>query len=373
MTTVYQHQEAIRLVLTQEPRDRNDAMDRLLGLSDYRNLFVSINAAKLRETQRHSSTQFDRFVQEVEVTLRTREEDLNDKKHKAVESGVAKSDVNGPGGLRIAQEAVDSLARFASETGMTPPSVKVPAKGLKEFQGAAKKEIDRMRAEMPDVKEQEDLFGRRQRLAEVKTQYESKKRHDGEVLQKLHDFEKANGSEKDIYLKIEQTRKDVEDGKTKMRETSDRGALVQEAIKYLEKADIHRPANRCPVCGSEATDLLAHLREEWEREIKTQVEEIKNRIDFLHREQRRLEITVEQQKKLADQARIASRELQESRKEIEKALQREIKETDDPPALLNKESQSIERRLRELEEAVRAKQQRLTAVERELQKGRADR
>ena len=143
---------------------------------------------------------------------------------------------------------------------------------------------------------------------------------------------------------------------------------MQEAIKYLEKVDLRGPAHRCPVCGGEATDLLAHLREEWEREIKARVEEIKNRIDSLHREQHRLEIIVEQQKKLAEQARIAGREVQESGKEIEKALRREIKETDDPAALLNKESQGIENRLRELEEAVRSKQQRLTAVERELQK-----
>ena len=67
-----------------------------------------------------------------------------------------------------------------------------------------------------DPTEQEDLFRRRQRLAELKTQYDSKKRHDGEMGQRLHDFEKTNGSEKDIHLKMEQTRKDVEDGKAKM-------------------------------------------------------------------------------------------------------------------------------------------------------------
>lgn len=38
LTMVYQHQEAIRAILTQEPKERNDAIDRLLGLSDYRNI-----------------------------------------------------------------------------------------------------------------------------------------------------------------------------------------------------------------------------------------------------------------------------------------------------------------------------------------------
>ncbi len=39
---VYQHQENIRAVLTQEPKDRNEALDRLFGLSDYRNIIEGI-------------------------------------------------------------------------------------------------------------------------------------------------------------------------------------------------------------------------------------------------------------------------------------------------------------------------------------------
>jgi len=49
LTTVYQHQEAIRAVLTQEPRERNDAIDRLLGLSDHRNILTGIEAARLEK------------------------------------------------------------------------------------------------------------------------------------------------------------------------------------------------------------------------------------------------------------------------------------------------------------------------------------
>ena len=52
MTTVYQHQEAVRAILTQEPKERNDAIDRLLGLSVYRNLLDGLAKVKATERQR---------------------------------------------------------------------------------------------------------------------------------------------------------------------------------------------------------------------------------------------------------------------------------------------------------------------------------
>ena len=45
MTMVYQHQETIRHIVMQKPEECNDAIDRLLGLSDYRNLLTAVTVA----------------------------------------------------------------------------------------------------------------------------------------------------------------------------------------------------------------------------------------------------------------------------------------------------------------------------------------
>ncbi|HEX9831225.1 MAG TPA: ATP-binding protein, partial [Thermodesulfobacteriota bacterium] len=66
LTTVYQHQEAIRDVVTQEPGERNDAIDRLLGLSVYRNLLTGLDKANLKSQLKGMGKVFDSFKDEVE-------------------------------------------------------------------------------------------------------------------------------------------------------------------------------------------------------------------------------------------------------------------------------------------------------------------
>ncbi|MBU4532055.1 MAG: hypothetical protein KJ650_00155 [Firmicutes bacterium] len=95
-TTVYQHQEAIRALLVQEPRDRNDAIDRLLGLSDYRNILVGMKKAKVPAAMKEVTGTLDGFRDEVSRTIRSRENDIREKKREAV-AGVSR------GGFRVAE------------------------------------------------------------------------------------------------------------------------------------------------------------------------------------------------------------------------------------------------------------------------------
>src|SRR5207249_2579522 len=88
-TTVYQHQEAIRAVLTQEPRERNDAIDRLLGLSIYRNVQDALVKAKAADRQRAMRAQFEAFEQRVQTALTTRNHDLDELRQEAARGGVA--------------------------------------------------------------------------------------------------------------------------------------------------------------------------------------------------------------------------------------------------------------------------------------------
>jgi len=94
LTTVYQHQETIRAILTQEPKERNDAIDRLLGLSDYRNILTSIEAAKLPIKQREMGGSFDRFTSAIDIVLRTREKELEDKREVAIDCSCGIAECN---------------------------------------------------------------------------------------------------------------------------------------------------------------------------------------------------------------------------------------------------------------------------------------
>ena len=103
MTTAYQHQEAIRNIVTQEPRHRDDAIDRLLGLSDYRNLLSSLNDAKVREWHKKIVQQGSEFNNKLEVRLEVSESDLEKKRHAAAEGGITASRITDKTALEYAE------------------------------------------------------------------------------------------------------------------------------------------------------------------------------------------------------------------------------------------------------------------------------
>ncbi len=51
------------------------------------------------------------------------------------------------------------------------------------------------------------------------------------------------------------------------------GAAVEKVINYLESEGINK--NKCPICGTEKENLLAHLKEEWTKRYKDKLEDSK--------------------------------------------------------------------------------------------------
>jgi len=69
MSSVYQHQEVIRFFLTQEPKLRDEAIDRLIGLSEYRNIIegIDLKSIKPEELEKEISSLEREIEAKVEV------------------------------------------------------------------------------------------------------------------------------------------------------------------------------------------------------------------------------------------------------------------------------------------------------------------
>jgi DNA repair exonuclease SbcCD ATPase subunit len=78
LTSIYQHQEVIRFFLIQEPKDRDEAIDRLLGLSEYRNVIDGINNAKIKgETLQK---EIENISKQIKAKIQVWEEQIREKK-----------------------------------------------------------------------------------------------------------------------------------------------------------------------------------------------------------------------------------------------------------------------------------------------------
>ena len=117
-TAVYQHQEAIRAILIKEPKERNDCIDRLLGLSRYKNILKGIKNANLQKTQKLADSKTEDLKSRVNTIKETREHDIQEKCSESKIAGVKDDQLSIQGALTISNEILKQLRNFAKETNM---------------------------------------------------------------------------------------------------------------------------------------------------------------------------------------------------------------------------------------------------------------
>src|SRR6266545_2833645 len=372
MTTVYQHQETIRRIVIQEPRERNDAIDRLLGLSGYTNLLTGINDASLQGRQKKLGKEFEDFETRVRDVLAAWEKELNEKRQ---EAGVLGNRLTGPSTLEAAREVQQSLKEFAERAGLNPLALELPARwqSLPAFEKSAKQLLSKLRAATPDLQEQQRLLDRQNELARLKSAYESALQQRDTIGKKTRELDKEHGGGKAVTARIASVEQTRDDEEARRRAIDALAVLIEEAINYLERIDEAGPTNRCPVCETEAPNLLATLRKKLEAARQGQLAKIGDKIEGLKRSLEALSAIDKAYEKLDKQLARLVEELSTARREVGELLAKELSDADDPLALLNSQLEVLAHRLKQLSAAVQEKQETLEKIEEDLDKVHATR
>lgn len=363
-TTVYQHQETIRAIVIQTPKERNDAIDRLLGLSDYRNILDGIKKSKIADTQKELASQFAEFQARIEQALKIRQGDLEQKKEEAVDSGLNENELNEDKLLEGADNVKNQIEKFASELGIpaTPVSSLSDWKGTQSFRDEAQKELDRLWSESPDVKEQSELNRRRAEADTTKTNYDNQKQAVATSKDKLREFEREHGGQDKIDEEIQSTQESIDAVDEAIRQVSPKAELVEEGINLLEAAAPDESMDFCPLCGERTPNLLEHLKKKWTEEIEGQVRDLKTKQSELKEKKTKLEGLKDEYVSLTKNVEEAKEQLEDSVKKVAEFLDRELTDQDDPAALLSKEIEKIDARLKEIESAIKGKRETLNKI-----------
>ncbi len=343
MTTVYQHQEAIRAILTDEPRDRNDAIDRLLGLSDYRELAAGFRAAAADRWRREIDGDFEQFRLRAQQSIHVLDNLIEEEKQKAIAGGIREEDLTEEEAVRLAGQVGEAIRSLAHDLGMTDFEVAVPQTHdeVEEFRERAKDQADEVWAQAPDVAKQAELAKEQQSLASVKGSYEAAMASEKQTRQELEAFVREHGDDSALARQISEMEERASRLDAQMREANRRANVVREGIEYLRGVSAPSEAKKCPLCFNEVPDLLAHLQSEWEGRIRKDVEELEEArkqcaSSRTSLESRRGELA-ELERKAGD-ARTAAGDYVT---EAGTALGRQITKDDDPGALLDKRLDEI--------------------------------
>jgi len=364
MTTVYQHQEAIRAILTQEPRQRNDAIDRLLGLSQYRELLKGIGDARLDKTQKAIETRFEGFRMRAEQSIRTLDNLIREEKAKAVDEGIGEPDLTELEALKRVREVAQAVRSLADQLGIGDFHVDVAERfeDVAGFRESVKDQIDMLWAQAPDVTKQETLAREQQELTGTRGRLEAAK----EVVAKAVGDKEAvigqHGDEKTLVETAQQHYTKVLDLQDRIRKGSAKANLVGEAIRYLSEMASGTDTGRCPLCGADTPNLLAHLEYEWKRTIEEEVGQLETEKQTYQSEHDRFQ-------SLKSQLQILEGNLVKARSALEKcisesavALRREIGKDDDAVVLVNARLGLIASELESLGKAIEDKRNKISGI-----------
>jgi DNA repair protein SbcC/Rad50 len=366
LTTVYQHQEVIRAVLTQEPRERNDAIDRLLGLSDQRNLLAALDGAELRKRQKDMGKDFSSFEEQVQAALRARENDLAILRQEAQKAGLARNQLNARAALDGAGKGKRLLEEFAGQAGLDLPALAVPADwhGLGEFDRSIRKQISWLRGQVPGIDEQQKLLRRREQLLAVQKTFEGIRERWHGLETKTRALDKEQGGRSGVEARIADATEKLAIDQEQLRQTSGRAAVVREAIDFLGTLD--DPDAPCPVCETRAPGLAANLQALWDNQLRKLVERITEKIETRKTDLDQLRTVAGRYRQLDDAGQALKDQQAEARKTAGALLGVELGHEDDPQGLVVAELNQLGDRLEQLSQAIVERQERLDAIEKGL-------
>lgn len=362
--TAYQHQEAVRGVLVQEPRDRNDAIDRLLGLSDYRNIVDALRQAKLTDLQKSMSNLLLAFQGEVEAALRERRKDLEAIKGEGTKHSLTEAHFNEAEAVSRAKAVAKEIEGLAAEMTLPPPVIGEIAKWpqVKPFCAAAEATLGTLLRQAPEIKAQQELLSDRDRILRVKVPCEGALKEVEFVRSKIRDFTASAGIRSAIETRIAAETDNLAKLDEQIRLTIPKAKLVEEGITLLESSGLGTGRELCPLCGHEVENLLMHLRNEWEQRLQQQVAGLQT----THKQrEEELRGWVERLKHLSDLERERDRvqgSLTQAFAATANVLGCVVSASDDPIAVCNQRINAIDEKIDKVNAALTSRQQRFEQV-----------
>ncbi len=369
-TTVYQHQEVIRALLTEEPRRRNDALDRLLGLAAHRNLIAAIDGAGVRTNQRQVVQSYNGFLQQVQTALNIGRNELAGKRRGAHETGLRPEELTPAAALSRAGILHAGLAECARGIGARLPSLKIPSdrKDLEGFIKGTRAELKRLFGEIPEAKGQARLLARRQQLLALQADYVALHRRREEGAKRFDALTASAGGPAALPARLKGIHAEIEEARQAARKANARRSLVREALATLETAGPPENIRTCPLCGNRADDLLAHLKEEYEQTTAQDIRQVESARKTLEAQAELVREALAEHDRLAKATATLEAQLGKIKADVAAAIEQPLDLFADPLALLNRELETIDAALQRTQEAVEARRQGLDRLDEDVER-----
>lgn len=348
MNSAYLHQEVVRDIVVNAPSVREEALNRLLGISDLYNLSSSLKGVG----QAAYVNKVDGIYSGLQNVLRARsaayQETIDESYEEGERSGMGKSDFTAKGFEKRCLSVSDLAGSLAEKAGIKDAGLKPPkdTAGFRDYKSDAIGVVRRLRDENPGAVSQAALIGEREGLDRALSEYKNKANKKVELERQKRELEKEGTldelQEKKERLVAEQGSLDQELGRINARMP-----VIDTTITYLENLEDRAGRTACPACEQDIDpDKVLERLNEVKEGMGDEAEEISGKKKELAEQVASLGDTIERLEQIEEvDLPRADKETKSHREKISEILKRKIGKDEDPESLVNMRLGEIKKEL----------------------------
>jgi DNA repair protein SbcC/Rad50 len=273
------HQDSIRGLLTEEQKDRDEALDRLLGVETIRNLLTSIPLRPVSTALDEIEDQEGRLMERLAGAGGVAEGTRSRAREEAIGAGYAEEELNLKKGLEETLALLADLRRACLKYDAEAPG-EVTVENLEDLERAARRIKAATRAVRLTVGKESPLdvaVGRLGMLKKWRVEIETAQTDLQAAQTAVEEHGKEHGKPEQWAETRSSLLQAIERNEGALHVLDVHGKVVADAIAYLEAV----PSSReCPVCGDpkEAAKLATLLRTKISKGQATEVRRLREEV-----------------------------------------------------------------------------------------------
>lgn len=361
---VFLHQESVRGLLLEEPRFRDEALDRLFGLEKLRDVLASIPmrvlSSAVDEIERKRQKLTERLSGAAGELERQRAKCLEE----AIELGFAEAELTLATGKTLAQEIQAEVLRVCK--GMGVDQAKMPevsaVDDVEKFARRAKEIIRHARLARHQTIPVDETTERLIKIGRLRGDLAEAQRHQQESNAVMVALENKVGSLKDLETATNNLGREVATWKESLGVMDIHARVVSDALLYF-KAESE--ISSCPVCQQSisASSLVRRLEKDVRGTQREEIERLTQKVDEGNERLRELEDARKQLERLQARTDEASQGIEEILLRARELLGHQLKDAIAALEGLQKEEKAVEAQLDGLKDSQKHLEKALQDVE----------
>ena len=352
VSSVHLHPEVVRTLLTDKPKDRQEAIDRLLGLSEMRELAEAYASAKTSgwtaELERDIALLDDRL----KAALGERQRIIDQESKTLLARGIARESFTENGAVEFGSQVITRILAFCDKQKLTAPSLSpvVELADIHKLTTVLPTAIANLRKEHPVLADQGKQLTRKNVLEGIRDSYADQRAKVAEAEQNLKAYGEAR-TPLQVDAAIAEIAAELEKVDLEAAQVSQNSKILLDALTYF-KTRSEAEFLRCPLCGEKnqtASDWRSHIQQELDQQhlapLTKRREELTKTSAALQKAKGDILLL---QKRVNDETTRANR----IAKSIEDSVGRKLGTGDDPVAVVNQVISVVDKTLASLQDQV---------------------